>query len=173
MKIGIFSDSHDNIQNLNKAYEVFKKNQVKHAFFCGDLVSPFVLKFIKDWSFPIKAVFGNNEGDRWGVARRLKQYSITNIEYPKRGTFWAVELNGTKIAVYHGDSQEIVHSLVKSREYNLIFSGHTHEPHIKKEGNTTWINPGSVAGVSENPKVKAGTVAIYDMKTKEGKIVEL
>ncbi|MGD9128924.1 MAG: metallophosphoesterase [Candidatus Woesebacteria bacterium] len=173
MKIGIFSDSHDNIENLNKADAVFQENEIKQAFFCGDLVSPFVLKFIKDWPFPIKAVFGNNEGDHWGIAGRLKKYSITNIEYPARGIFWEEKFAGIKIAVFHGDSQEITKNLIDSGNYDLVLTGHTHEPHIKKIENTTWINPGSVAGVSENPDIKAGTIAIYDLKTKQGKIIEL
>jgi len=173
MILGIFSDIHDYINNLNKALEVFKQHKVEHAFFCGDLVSPFILKFLQDWPFAIKAVFGNNEGDKWGIRGYLEKNAVTNIEYPDREIFWDGEIEGVKVAVFHGHSPKITQNLLDAANYDLVLTGHTHEPHIKKVKQTIWINPGSVAGVSENPDVKVGTVAVFDTETRESKIIKL
>lgn len=175
MKIGIFSDTHDNKQNIEKAKAVFIKNNIELYLFTGDLVSPFTLKFLGEWPFPIKAIFGNNEGDKWGIKRRFETFKITNIEYaPKSGLFWKIEQGDGNIALFHGHIGEFTNLLVNSGEYQLVCTGHTHVPHIKLIGNTTWINPGSVTGFStEDSEICKGTVAIFDTTTKMANIIEL
>ena len=173
MNIGIFSDIHDNIDKLNHAFDVFQKEQVDQAIFGGDLVSPFTLKFLKSWPFPIKAVFGNNEGDTWGIARRLKKYALTNFEYPEKGFFWEMECETKKIAVFHGHLYEVTQLMVESGKYDLVVTGHTHEPHIKTVKSTLWINPGCVCGVSENEKVTTATVALYNSTTNQARIIPI
>lgn len=175
MIIGIFSDTHDNKQNIEKAKNVFIQNNVQLCLFTGDLVSPFTLKFLGEWPFPIKAIFGNSEGDKWGIKRRFKTFNIENIEYaPKSGLFWKIEHPDGNIALFHGHIKEFTDLLVKSSEYQLVCTGHTHVPHIKVLGKTTWINPGSVTGFStDDPSIDRGSVAIFDTKTKEANIIEL
>lgn len=174
MTIGIFSDTHDNAINIAKVAEVFKKKKIERAYFCGDLVSPFTLNYLKDWPFPIKAVFGNNEGDKWGIHRRFEKYKITNIEYgAKSGLIFQEEIDKQKIILFHGHSQEITQALLDSQEYDLVFTGHTHQPHIKKVGKTIWINPGSVTGISEDPTIKVASVAIHNLETKKTELVYL
>jgi len=173
MKIGIFSDTHDNVKNIAKARKVFERNEVEICLFCGDLVSPSNLKVLKNWPFPIKAIFGNNEGDHWGIARRFKQYNITNIEYPKRGLSWKLELDSKKIATFHGHSPVITEALTNCGIYDLVCTGHDHEPKIKQVEKTLWVNPGSVTGWSENPEITRGSVVVYDTQKHEAKIIYL
>jgi putative phosphoesterase len=173
MKIGIFSDVHDNIDNLKKAQKVFEENGIEMAIFCGDLVSPFTLKFLSEWKWEVKAVFGNNEGDKWGFARRFNKYDLSNIEYPKSGIFWEFEKEGKRFGVFHGNSEEVVKIMIEGAKYDVVCTGHDHEPKIKKINNLLWINPGSVTGISENPDIKNGTVAIYDSEKNEALFFEL
>lgn len=172
MIIGIFSDVHDNILKLNQAKQEFIQKNVDECFFCGDLVSPFTLKFFESWPMPIKAVLGNNEGDKWGITRRLKQYSTT-VEYPSKGLVFEHQLENKSIFQFHGHISQLTKLAVNSGKYDLVLTGHTHEPHIKIINNTTWINPGSVTGISENPDIKTGSVAIYDLTYRQGEIIEL
>ena len=175
MIIGILSDTHDNKQNIEKARKVFSEHNVELCLFTGDLVSPFTLKFLSEWSIPIKAIFGNNEGDKWGIKRRFKTFNITNIEYaPKSGLFWKIEHPDGNIALFHGHIPEFTDLLVNSGEYRLVCTGHTHVPHIKVVDKTTWINPGSVTGFStDDPSINVGTVAVFNTKTKEATIISL
>lgn len=174
MMIGIFSDTHDNIVNIAKALKVFEDKKVAKTYFCGDLVSSFTLKYLKDWPFSIKAVFGNNEGDKWGIKRRFEESQITNIEYGKKsGLIFEEEVENKSIVVFHGHSEEITQALIASQKYDLVCTGHTHVPHIKKIGKTTWINPGSVTGVSEDLNLKIGSVAIYNLETMNAEIIYL
>ncbi len=174
MIIGIMSDTHDNRKNIQLAKKVFKTNKVELCLFAGDLVSPFTLKEFIDWPCPIKAVFGNNEGDLWGIKRRLEKYGLTSFEYAqKSGLFGEYETPEGKIALYHGNISKFTELLVHSSEYLLVATGHTHIPSITKENQTTWINPGSVTGISEDPSIVRGSVAIFDTKTKNSEIVSL
>ena len=38
MKIGILSDTHDDIDNVNKAIDIFQENDVKAVIHAGDMV---------------------------------------------------------------------------------------------------------------------------------------
>jgi hypothetical protein len=172
MIIGIFSDIHDNIDHLNQAYQIFISNHVEQCFFCGDLVSPFTLKFLSQWSIPIKAVLGNNEGDKWGIIRRLKQYQ-SRIEYPEKGYIFEHQIEGKNIFQFHGHLSEVTHLAIESGKYDVVLTGHTHEPTITTMNQTIWINPGSVTGISENPQITGGTVAVFDLTTLRGDIIKL
>lgn len=175
MILGIFSDTHDNKQNIEKAKQVFLENKVELCLFTGDLVSPFTLKFLSEWPIQIRAIFGNNEGDKWGIKRRFKSFDIKNIEYaPKSGLFWKIEHEDGNIALFHGHIPEFTDLLVKSGDYQLVCTGHTHVPHIKVINGTTWLNPGSVTGFStDDPTIERGSVAIFDTKNKTSKIIGL
>jgi putative phosphoesterase len=172
MIIGIFSDVHDNIPNLNRARDVFIDHKVEMCFFCGDLVSPFTLKYFDSWPMPIKAVLGNNEGDKWGITRRLKKYNLP-IKYPEKGYIFEHHISEKNIFQFHGHLSQATDLAIQSGKYDLVLTGHTHQPHIKTINNTTWINPGSVTGISENPDIKTGSVAIYDLTSCQGEIIKL
>lgn len=173
MIIGVFSDTHDNISNLEKAKQIFIKSKVAEAFFCGDLCSPFTLKFLADWPFKIHAVLGNNEGDLIGIKRRLEKYQMKNFLYPEKPLFYEGQIESKKIAVFHGHINKFTDSLISSQEYNFVFTGHTHQAQIKEQGKTIWINPGSVTGVSEDPSIKRASVAIVNSKESHREIIYL
>ena len=47
MKIGVLSDTHDNLVNIRKAVEIFSKNGVEAVIHAGDFCSPFTLPEFK------------------------------------------------------------------------------------------------------------------------------
>ena len=63
MKLGIISDSHDQVENIKKAVEIINKEKVDFVYHCGDLCSPFVLHLLAELNCPVKIVFGNNDAD--------------------------------------------------------------------------------------------------------------
>lgn len=172
MKLGIISDIHDHIPNLLKAIKILNQEKVKKVYFCGDLCSPFTLKFLKNLKAPIRAVLGNNEGDKLGIQRRIKKYKL-KLEYePKQGRIFTDKIAGFNIIVYHGDSHNITQSLLADKNYNLVLTGHTHEPHIRKINGKIWINPGSIVGFSEKIFNKP-SFAIFDTSKKQVKMINL
>ena len=57
--IGIISDSHDNINAIRKAVELFNGKKVKAVLHAGDLVSPFTARAFKELESKLYFVFGN------------------------------------------------------------------------------------------------------------------
>src|SRR3990172_7115086 len=100
MKIGVISDSHDQIGKIQKAVSIFRKEKVVLVYHLGDICSPFSLQFFKDISCSVKAVFGNNDADIF----KILNTKPGNIEFFDR--FYVDEFNGKKIAMLHGDPQE-------------------------------------------------------------------
>lgn len=174
MKIGIFSDTHDNLQQVAKAIRVFQKERVELIIHCGDWVSPFVPQYIYSLepklTVPIKSVFGNNEGDHMRFLER-KDKEGWNIEFKK--DVFPLEVEDIKIAVYHGQNPLLTHALVSSNDFNVVFTGHTHEALNEVVGEVLHVNPGSTSGYSFGRITDKASIAIYDTQTKAARIVLL
>ena len=174
MKIGITSDIHDNIPNLLKSFEILHKEKVSQVFFCGDLVSCFTIDYFTKLKPPVKAVFGNNEGDRVGIIERIKRNKL-NFEYaPKRKLMWDIYLEERRIAVFHGHQPEITDSLVRSNLFDIVITGHTHRSHTKKVNKTLWVNPGTVCGwAGLDIKPVKPSLAVLDLKSEKAEIINI
>jgi uncharacterized protein len=170
MLIGILSDTHDNAINLVNAIKLFNKRKVKLAIHCGDWVSPFMPDFCEEAKFKIISIFGNNEGDKYRFLMRSK-INKWNIEFHNK--FVELELEKRKLIAYHGDSDAIMISLIASKKYDAVFSGHTHKAVVEKKGKTLHVNPGSTCGIAESKLTKNITVAIYDTKNNSAEIINL
>lgn len=61
MKIGLISDTHDNIQNILKAVREFKSRCVDIVLHAGDFVSPVAIESFT--GIKLVGVLGNNDTD--------------------------------------------------------------------------------------------------------------
>lgn len=174
MKIGIISDIHDNISNLEKAFKILNLEQVKLVFHCGDLSSPFTIDYFRKLQIPVKTVFGNNEGDRVNILRRIESNKLDFMYAPKQGLMWDLKINNKRLAVFHGHQPEITETLVNSKLFDLVFTGHNHFSHIKKVSNTLWINPGCVCGwAGLDVKPTKASLAVLDLINLQTKIIQI
>lgn len=168
MKIGIISDTHDQITRIIKAIEIFKREGIDLLIHCGDLVAPFTLSYFKEIACPIKFIFGNNSGDialHLQVAKKLE----LNAEF---ANFFSLEIDGRKIAVYHGDIPEITIALIECGRFDCVFSGHDHVAKIERYGKVLFVNPGTLAE-KHKEEIKGPSIAIYDTETHEAKLLFL
>lgn len=174
MKVGVFSDTHDRLENVQKAIQVFQNEKVSLIIHCGDWVSPFVPQFIyklePKLTIPIKSVFGNNEGDHFRFFER-KEKDGWNIEFYKDS--FEIEIEDKKGAVYHGANKPITDALIKSKKYDVVFTGHTHKSVNEYVDHVLHLNPGSTAGYCEGSFGKMQTVAIYDSAGNAARIINL
>lgn len=159
MKVGIISDSHDNLTLIRKAVQIFNEKAVDMVIHAGDFVAPFSLVPLDDLKCEYIGVFGNNDGERFGLSKRSKG----RIFLPPHN----VELSGKKILVLH-EPYEIV-SLTKSQVYDIIIYGHTHNHVIEKHERTMVINPGECCGWLTGK----GTVAVLNIDEMEAELIYL
>lgn len=141
MLIAVASDIHDNIWNLESALRDMGKRNAEALLFLGDFCAPFTLAQIGDgFSGPIHAVFGNNDGDPFLLARNAARFSHVTLH----GQIAELELGGRKIGLNH--YPEIARRMAESGAYDAVFSGHNHERQVETVGDCLWANPGEVMG---------------------------
>lgn len=164
LKIGIISDTHDNLPLVDKAVKRLNQEEVDLVLHAGDYVAPFTVLRFKQLKARLIGVFGNNDGDHEYLKKRFADVQEAEI----RGNFAEVIIDGLKIALLH-DEGELFHSLVNGQCYDVVVHGHTHEARVYKKGKTIVINPGEVCGYLS----KRSTMALLDTETQEARLIEL
>ncbi|UVE51613.1 metallophosphoesterase [Haloferax larsenii] len=154
MKLGVVSDTHDNLDFVEAAVSHFEAEAVDVVVHCGDIVSPFsATPFDADFDF--HAVRGNNDGE-WKLREIVESFGTYHDDFAH------LTLAGEEIAVYHGTESGLVDALVESGSYDYVLRGHTHERVVEHHGKTTHLNPGGlpIAGADDDFHV-----AIVDLGT--------
>jgi len=130
--VGLISDTHVPVRARGiprKVFEVFEKADfIVHA---GDLVTITVIDELEQLA-PVLAVYGNMDGEK--IRGRLPKLNSAKI------------LNW-KIGVTHNPrvlfGMRKMREIAKQNDFDVLVFGHTHNPSVKWEGNTLFINPGS------------------------------
>jgi uncharacterized protein len=161
MIIGLISDTHDHVPNIQIAADYFRRLNVELVLHAGDYCSPFTIPYFE--GLKLHGIFGNNDGDKYLLMKKFE--AINGVMH---GDFYETELDGVKVALYHGTYPGITASLEKSGLYDVVVSGHTHEPNLENIGSTLSINPGSAHGFEAD-----AMVATLDTKTRKVKFKEL
>lgn len=132
MKIGLVSDTHDNLGKIKKVVNLFNSKKVELVLHAGDFIAPFTINYLDKFNCEYLGVFGNNDGEKKG----LKKKSGGRI---KNGPI-KLKLDGKRIALVHNP-----HDL-DSGDFDIIVFGHTHKKELKREGKTLLVNPGECGG---------------------------
>ena len=159
MRIGILSDSHDNVPMIRKAVAIFNERKAGFVIHAGDYVAPFAIDPLGDLGCQYVGVFGNNDGEKLGLSKRAEG----KINVPP----YSMELDGKKILVLHEQGE--LAALIKSQVYDIIVYGHTHESVVEKQGRTLVINPGECGGWLTGKS----TIALADTDQMTAELVEL
>lgn len=65
------SDAHDSVQGVRYALRIFSERKVDLILFAGDMIGSGNCYAFQDLGIPIKLVYGNNDGDRDGLAQKF------------------------------------------------------------------------------------------------------
>ena len=161
MEIGIISDSHDHVDNIKKAVQIFKDRKIDLVFHLGDYVAPSSVRLFK--GVKVIGIFGNNDGEQFRVTKAFGE-----IDGEIKEDFCEINKDYVKFALYHGKWPEITEALLKCGKYDVVLYGHDHNKLQKKVGKTISLNPGTAHGFG-----KKCTIAIFDTKSKKAEFVEL
>ncbi len=136
MRIGILSDTHDQIARTEAAVQLLVEAGADVLMHCGDITIPDVVYPLA--ALPSYFVFGNCDAELNDLRHAMRAIGGTCLE---RGGL--IELDGHRVAVTHGDSdRELAALLARRPEY--LFSGHTHNAIDVIKGPTRFINPGAL-----------------------------
>jgi uncharacterized protein len=137
MKIAIISDTHDNLNAITAFGKKLADLKPEYLLHAGDFCSPFAVRAIKQFGIPMKAIFGNNDGDKPLLTQAAEGFAEIK-EAP-----FSFELGTRKFAMVHYSDK--VNSLAASNQFDAIIYGHTHKLDIRTEP-CLIINPGELCG---------------------------
>ncbi|MCX6094733.1 MAG: metallophosphoesterase [Candidatus Bipolaricaulota bacterium] len=172
MKIGIVSDTHDNLPAIERIVERLNAEKVDLVLHAGDFVSPFTAGPFGKLGAPLVGVFGNNDGDRLHLARRFDEIGTI---YAGHHTF---EVDGVRVVLMH--EPKSIDALAASGAYDLVVYGHTHKVDVRparSAGSGPLAAPGQPAAAVVNPGEACGwltgrsTAVLFDTKTRTAEVV--
>lgn len=139
MRIGVVSDTHNNLPNVRRIVEIFNQSGVQRVVHTGDITRASTLEALSGLRVPLMGVFGNNDVERDSLLGAAQRLGIQLVDPPLR-----LELHGRRISVVH-DPLDINEAL--TRESRLLLHGHNHR-HIHEHRNGCLVfNPGECAGI--------------------------
>jgi hypothetical protein len=136
MRLGIVSDTHDRIDAIERAVEVFRDAGVSVVIHCGDIATADLVRRFDEFEF--HAVLGNND-DRDALAATIADLSDGNFH----GLFADLRFDGLRIAALHGVVKETIYEHAAEDTYDYVLHGHFHETEESVYGETTVLNPGA------------------------------
>jgi putative phosphoesterase len=168
MMVGVMSDTHDNLEALLKALEVFRKSDIEVLIHLGDIVSPFTLMRILEYPGRIVILLGNNDGDMV----LLKELAVKAGAILKKDAY-VMEISEKKMFLMHGFAdpeitKAIAYAIAVSGKFDIVLYGHTHRAEVTRVGKTLVLNPGEVCGYVTGKR----SVALLNTATLEHKIIE-
>jgi uncharacterized protein len=172
VKIGVISDTHDDIENTEKAINIFNLMKVNYVFHAGDYIYPGMISLFKklDKETKFYGVRGNNDGELMGITRQFDE--IENALFLNE--FGKLLISSKKIGIYHGTNSDLSESLVESQLFDILILGHTHTKRIEKMGKTLVLNPGALNRNFFSKKTIADPcVIIYDEKRNLAKFINI
>jgi hypothetical protein len=159
--IGILADTHDNLDMVRRAVGLFNDAGCDLVIHAGDFVAPFAAAELRNLICPVRAVFGNCDGEKTGLARAFEGMGEIR-EAP--ATF---SHGGLRFLVSHLDGPVKKH--MAARPCDVVVFAHTHKPFTKKSAGILLINPGEAGGWLSG----RSTVALFDPKRMSVDIVPL
>jgi uncharacterized protein len=159
--IGIMSDSHDNLDAIQKSVKTFNKRDVDLVIHAGDLISPFTSLEFHKLNPELVAIYGNNDGERDGLRNAFNDLCVLE-------DFKEISVEGWKFSIIHGNNESIVDSLAKCGKYDVVVRGHTHKLEILNN-ETMVINPGEACGYISGKK----TILLLDTDDLSYEVIHL
>ena len=147
------ADSHDNLRAIKKAVRLFNEEKCSLVVHAGDFVAPFAARELQSLKCPVKAVFGNCDGEKQGLEKAFQ--SLGEI----REAPLVFKNNDLNFLVMHLNFP--LEPCLSSGAYDVLVFAHTHESEIRKEERTLLINPGETGGWLSGKS----TVALLEPKT--------
>ena len=161
MQIGIIADTHNDIEATQKALSILQERNIKILIHAGDINSPRMLDYFKDFDSYI--VLGNGDLiDSEEIDMKAQSLGMRSVD-----DMAEFELCGKKFLVFHGHNVPMYRAAVASGKYDYIIKGHTHHYENYVSNECRIINPGAVYGHDES------SIAILDIETDKVEKIDL
>ena len=160
MRIGVVSDTHNNLRNVGKIVELLNGAGVARVVHTGDITQAKTLDALAGLAAPLFGVFGNNDcGERESLERAIATHGF-HFEEPPLECTW----HGRRIVVVHDprDLEDLPHT-----HHDLALHGHTHLYRLTRTAGRLEFNPGECAGHLAG----YNAVGVVDLETMETELL--
>ena len=138
MRIGVVSDTHNNLKNVLRIVELFNAAAVTRVVHTGDITQAKTLDALAALNAPLFGVFGNNDCERESLERAVGAHGFV-FQDPPFECIW----HGRRIIVVH-DPRDL--ESLPGNSHDLALHGHTHLYRLTRTGDRLEFNPGECAG---------------------------
>jgi len=163
LQIGLVSDSHDCLPRIDEVVVRLNGEPVELVLHAGDYSAPFVPPHYSALKARLIGVYGNNDAEKAKLQSRFAEAG-----HEIRGRFAEVQAGKLKIALVHGDEEDLVRSLTTCGAYDVVVYGHTHSAGVAESGRTLVINPGEICGYLTGKS----TFAILETTTRTVRLIQ-
>ena len=130
VKIGILSDSHDDLAAIAKAVELFNAEGVVQVLHAGDIVSPFTFELFRGF----RRRSGGSSATTTGTGCSCASARPVCCSP-------AAHRDARRAARGFVHEPPLVKALARSGDFDIVVYGHTHVPEVQREGATLVVNP--------------------------------
>ena len=159
MKIGVVSDTHNNLKNIEIIINLFNDEKVPIVIHTGDISNANTLEQFSKLNSELIGVYGNNDRNESGLEEVAERYNFQFQEPPKR-----LSLLDREIVIFH-EPDNIDQFLSENKLINVVLYGHTHRYENNTKNGVLYFNPGESAGMQKG----SNAIGILDLINLEAK----
>ena len=159
MKIGVVSDTHNNLKNIELIINIFNDEKVPIVIHTGDITNANTLEQFSKLDSKFIGVYGNNDRNESGLKEVAQRNNFQFQEPPKR-----LNLLDKEIVIFH-EPDNIEEFLSENKMINVVLYGHTHRYENNTKNGVLYFNPGESAGMQKG----RNAVGILDLTDLEAK----
>ena len=161
MKIGVVSDTHNNLKNIDKIISLFNEEKIPLVIHTGDIANAKSLERFSNLDCKLIGVYGNNDRHEWGIKEIAEKNNFLFQEPPN-----LLALCQKNIAIFH-EPDLIDDFLLQNPSTNIVIHGHTHRYRNEIKKGVLFFNPGESAGMRRG----SNAIGILNLKNLETKRV--
>ena len=156
MLVGIVSDTHNNLKNIEHIIKIFNSKKVDLVVHTGDVTSAKSLQKFSILESDLCGVYGNNDRNEPNLRDVAKKNKFDFREPP-----FQISKNNRKIAIFH-EPDLIDNYLIENKDIDIVLHGHTHRYREENLNNVLIFNPGESAGMIQG-KNTVGVINLDDL----------
>jgi putative phosphoesterase len=141
MRIGVISDTHNHLRNVERIVELLNAAEVERVVHTGDITQAKTLEVLARLDAPLCGVYGNNDLERESLESAARRYGLALEDPPLR-----VEWADRQILVVHDPRDLDDPDVGLSEDDHVALHGHTHLHVWERRGRARVFNPGECAG---------------------------
>ena len=140
MRIGVVSDTHNNLRNVERIVELLNGADVNRVVHTGDITQAKTLDVLARLDAPLCGVYGNNDLERPSLEDAAARTGIELVDPPLHLT-WAER----RIVVVH-DPLDLEAPDAGLADAEVALHGHNHRLVWERRSEAVVFNPGECAG---------------------------